>query len=342
MSAPSSEALALCRSADIIDLHIDSFILPRIWPGYDLLARHRGGPLGRWFFGHLDLPRALEAGLTGGMWSITTNPFRGAKGRWRTFQRNLQRFQALLDRSRGAMALARSAGDYARLRERGAHAVFLSVQGANAFSVAPDLGEVAQAGLVRATLVHLTNSVFGATSSPAHLLRRHKGLSPAGERLVEMLDHHRIFVDLAHIHPVGFWRAVELHQKELPLIVTHTGVSGVQPHWRNLDDQQIRAIADSGGVVGIIFSELFLRRRGGPSDMGMVAEHLEHVRKVGGAGAVAIGSDYDGAITPPPDLGSVEQLPALVDCLLRRGWTEPDLRGALGLNFLRALGQLRG
>src|SRR5262249_56202960 len=73
----SLEAVHLTHRCELIDLHVDTFIPLRLW-GYDPLARHRGGPFGRFFFGQLDLPRLLAGGLTGAMWSITTNPARPA------------------------------------------------------------------------------------------------------------------------------------------------------------------------------------------------------------------------------------------------------------------------
>ncbi len=72
------------------------------------------------------------------------------------------------------------------------------------------------------------------------------------------LNEKRIFVDLAHISKRGFWDAVEVHDKSQPLMVTHTGVSGVYEHWRNLDDDQLRAIADSGGTIGVMYQSSFL------------------------------------------------------------------------------------
>ena len=81
----SVDAVRLVRACDVIDLHVDTFIPPRLW-GYDPLVRHRGGPLGRFFFGHLDVPRMYDGGLGGAMWSITTNPLRGIASRWRVFQ----------------------------------------------------------------------------------------------------------------------------------------------------------------------------------------------------------------------------------------------------------------
>jgi len=336
----SAEAVALLDAHDLIDLHIDTFIPPRLW-GYDPLARHAGGPLGHRFFGHLDLPRIEEHRLAGAMWSITTNPFRGAAARWRTFLANLSRFRELVARSAGRMAFAPTLAAYRAARARGAHAVLLSIQGANALEAAPEGPASIPEGLVvRATLVHLTNSVYGATSSPHHLLRADKGLTRAGAALVEALNAARVGVDLAHIHPRAFADALAVHDRTQPLLATHTGVSGVRPHWRNLDDAQLRAIAATGGTVGVIFSRMFLARRGGPVDAGMVVEHLAHIVDTVGEAHASIGSDYDGAITPPADIGRGEYA-RVVQKMLDRGWSDTRIAAILGGNALRVFGALR-
>jgi membrane dipeptidase len=133
-----------------------------------------------------------------------------------------------------------------------------------------------------------------------------------------------------------------VHDRTQPLLATHTGVAGVRPHWRNLTDDQLKAIADTGGVVGIIFAEEFLRRSDGPRDGGMIVEHLEHVIRVAGEDVPALGSDFDGMITPPPDVASADTAYLrLVGLMLGRGWREERIRKVLGGNFLRALGMLR-
>jgi membrane dipeptidase len=339
--AVSREAVELLWGSDVFDLHLDSFIPPRLW-GYDLHRRHGLGWLRGRFFGHLDFPRVREAGLTGGMWSITTNPFRTARGRWRVFQRNLERFRAEVARTQGAFELVRTHAEYLAARARGAHACLLAIQGGNALESAPEgPASVPDRLLTRVTLVHLTNSVYGVTSSPFAWRRKHEGLSDRGQALVRQLDQERVFVDLAHLNPQGFWDAVEVHDPSLPLIATHTGVCGVLPHWRNLDDRQIRAIADTGGTVGIIFATVFLRRPGGPSDAGMILEHLEHVISVAGEDFASIGSDYDGAITPPPGLRDGASLVRLVQAMLDRNWTIVRIQKVLGQNALRAFALLR-
>jgi membrane dipeptidase len=336
----SESAVRLTLDAELIDLHIDTFIPPRLW-GYDVLARHRRAIGGRFFFGHLDLHRIYDGGLSAAMWSITTNPFRPARNRWATFEKNLARFRRMVALSGGTLAFARDRAEYDAVRARGAHAVLLSIQGANALQAAPNGAASLPEGLVtRVTLVHLTSSVYGATSTPQSRLRRHRGLTPAGVDMVRQLDAQRIFLDLAHIHPDAFWDAIEVHDPALPLLATHTGVDGARQHWRNLDDEQLEAIAGTGGTVGVIFSEAFLKRPGGPQDSGMIVDHMGHIIDVVGEDHVSVGSDYDGAIVPPPDLGGGEY-PRLVQKMMDRGWDEGRIRKILGDNFLRAFAVLR-
>ena len=319
----SLEAVELVRDAEVIDLHIESYIPPRLW-GYDLARRHDGHWLGGRFFGHLDFPRALDGGLTGGMWSISTNIARGAEGRWRALRANLTGLRDALEAT-GRIQIVRDHAEWEEARAAGMHGAMLSVQGGNALEAGPDLSELED--LVRVTLIHLSSSVYGATSSPAAFLGRHPGLSRAGKELVERLDAARIFVDLAHVSRPGFWDAVDAHDRRSPLIVTHTGVTGVKEHWRNIDDDQIRAVVDTGGVVGIMFEPRFLRARGMPNDASMVLAHLEHVIRVGGEEAAALGSDYDGAITPPPDLrDGYTGYFRLVHRMLEAGWSEGRIR----------------
>jgi membrane dipeptidase len=126
------------------------------------------------------------------------------------------------------------------------------------------------------------------------------------------------------------------------VIVTHTGVEGVHPHWRNLDDDQLRAIADRGGTVGVMYQSSFL---GDPYLGGRAArivDHLEHIVKTVGDDHASLGSDWDGAILPPRDMPTCLELPKLVQIMLERKWPEPRIRKVLGENFLRVVAELRG
>jgi membrane dipeptidase len=258
-------------------------------------------------------------------------------GRAGAFRANLERLRRLLEEAPG-VAVVRDLAGYRRARAAGRHAAFLCVQGGHALDD-PD-ARAAAGDLVAVTLVHLTSSSLGGTSSPLRHLTRTRGLTRRGAELVEWLDAQRTFVDLAHIDREGFMAAADVHDRRLPLAVTHTGVAGVYPHWRNIDDEQLRRVADTGGVVGIIYEPGFL---GPPGARGLdaIVSHLEHVARVAGEDAPALGSDWDGAISTPPEMPTCLELPRLVQRMLDRGFGVERVRRVLGGNYLRALGELR-
>jgi membrane dipeptidase len=239
----------------------------------------------------------------------------------------------------GVARVVQDHAQYQQARADGLHAALLAVQGGNAFD--RDESVLESGAITRVTLVHMTNSAVGATSSPLRL-GADSGLGPLGAALIARLNASRTFVDLAHISRRGFAEAVALHDRSQPLIVTHTGVSGVHPSWRNLDDDQLRCIADTGGVVGVVFHGEYLSGRffGGPIEA--VAAHLRHIADVAGEDVAALGSDWDGFIVPPRELRSCEQLPRLVQVLLDAGLGERVIQKLLGENFLRAFQRLRG
>lgn len=337
----SREAVELYLDCNVIDLHVDSFIWTRIF-GYDLRRRHGRGLFRGSFYSQVDFPRVLEAGVTGATWIITTNPLRSSAGRARAFVKNIERLRQIFDSVSDQFALVRNDAEYQAARRAGKHGAFVGIQGGNALDRDPDALELIPDDLVlRITLVHLSSSTLGTTSSP---LKRGSdfGLTDRGREYVRRLNEKKIFVDLAHISKRGFWDAVEVHDKSQPLMVTHTGVSGVHEHWRNLDDDQLRAIADSGGTIGIMYQASFLGDATFSGRAESIVRHAEHVVRTVGEDHVSLGSDFDGAITPPRDLRSCLELPRLVQIMLDRGWSAERIRKILGDNFLRTVRALRG
>jgi len=335
----SERALALYRSSDVIDLHIDTFIWRRMF-GYDLNKRHGTGLLDARFFGQADVPRVLAAGVTGAQWVITTNPLRTRQGKRDTFVANLEALTTMLEAS-GEIEITTSAVEYRAARARGKHAAFIAVQGGNALEHdLADFDTLASGKLLRVTLMHFTRSRIGAPALPPLFVFGERGLTAFGADMVRALNRSRIFVDLAHISREGFADVVKVHDASQPLVITHTGCDGVYPHWRNATDDQLRAIAATGGVIGVMFQGQFLSP--GTVVAEHVIDHLQHIVEVVGEDYAALGSDFDGAIIPPRDLKSVLDLPRLVELMLRRGFGERVIRKILGLNFLRALSLLRG
>jgi membrane dipeptidase len=337
----SREAVELHLGSDVIDLHVDSFIWTRVF-GYDLTRCHGKGLFRGAFYSQVDFPRILEAGVSGATWVITTNPLRSAEGRARTFVKNLARLRAIFESVSEQFSLVRTAAEYDTARAAGKHAAFVGIQGGNALDRDLAALDLIEDDLVlRITIVHLSSSSLGITSSPLKT-GSDFGLTDHGRDYVRRLNEKKIFVDLAHASKRAFWDAVEVHDKSQPLLVTHTGISAVHEHWRNLDDAQIRAIAESGGTIGIMYQSSFL---GDPVFSGRadsIIRHAEHVIRSVGEDHVSLGSDFDGAITPPVDLRSCLELPRLTQHMLERGWSPERIQKLLGKNFLRVVRTLRG
>jgi membrane dipeptidase len=298
---------------------------------YDLTAHHGPGPLRARYLGQADLPRLQEAGLSAVVLSIATNPARRRGTRTATLLANLTRLQRITSASTSTSA-------------SGEFNIHLAVQGGNAFDSPGDVRLVPARTLLRVTLMHLTDSSLGATSSPLGRSRGRGRLKPAGRAMVEALNDHRILVDLAHASRPTFFDALEVLDTcgdALPPVVTHTGVSGVRPSWRNLDDEQIRAIADRGGVIGVMYHRGFLGRPFWTVGAEAIVRHLEHVIAVGGEDTAALGSDWDGMIVTPRDMPTCLELPVLVDRMLARQWPEHRIRRVLGQNALRLIRTVR-
>ena len=338
----SREAIDLYLDSDVIDLHIDSFIWTRIF-GYDLTRRHDHGVFGARFYSQSDLPRIREARVTGGIWVITTNPFRPAVERERIFVDNLAKLRAILESCPADVAIVRNVREYEAARAAGKHAAWIGIQGGNALDHRPESLDLIPDGLVvRITLVHLSTSALGGTSAPYGKHGKDEGLSRAGKEYVERLNAKRIFVDLAHISRRGFFDVVEVHDPSQPLIVTHTGITGAFEHWRNVDDHQLRAIADTGGTVGVMYQSSFLGDAMLGGKASRIVDHLAHIVETVGEDHASLGSDWDGAIVTPRDMPTVLELPRVVQIMLDRGFGTERIRKILGKNFLRSLALLRG
>lgn len=331
----STEACELLLASDFIDLHLDVEVPVRLF-GYDPSRHH--GARARPFFGHTDYPRLLEAGMSGVVYDLATNPFRPRRNRLRT---TLSNVRAALERihRHPELAFVRTAAEYDAARREGRMALFLALQGGNALTADLSVLEGPLGGVLhRITLVHLTTSSMGGTSSPAGPDR---GLTRRGHELVERCNAARILVDLAHAGRRTFWQALGAHCVELPPIVSHTGVASVRPHWRNLDDAQLRAIATRGGVVGIMYQSAFLDHVRTRCARRAIIDHLQHVIDCVGEDHAAIGTDYDGMINPPRDLVDVTHHPLLVQDMLDRGWSDVRIRKILGENYLRVVRAVR-
>ncbi|MEO1370797.1 MAG: membrane dipeptidase, partial [Acidobacteriota bacterium] len=154
------------------------------------------------------------------------------------------------------------------------------------------------------------------------------GLSELGRAVIRECERLGVVVDLAHVSPRAFREATAMATK--PMVVSHGGVDGTCPSPRNLSDAELRALASTGGVIGV---GLFKGAVCGTTVDATAAAIVHAVRTVG-VEHVALGSDFDGAVTAPV---GADGLPTLTEALLRRGLDRPSVEAVLGGNVVRVL-----
>lgn len=297
-------------SVGAIDLHADTPMWMR-WLGYDVLRAHRP-PLPRAaYVGHVDVPRLLKGGYAAQFFGLVSIPIRD-HGSFRAVDRQIDRLEDAIARSAGLLFGARTAEDVQRAHASGTVAALLGIEGAHALEGRMEnLHHFAARGVRYLGILHFSANAAGF---PAFGKGRDdtRGLTDFGRALIEQCDALGVIVDLAHINRRGFFEALETTRN--PVLVSHTGVTGVHPHWRNIDDEQIRAVARRGGVVGILFAPRFLGRDG----IDAVVDHIEHVIRISGEDTPALGSDWDGMIVPSKGLRDPSELPNLLNALHAR------------------------
>lgn len=342
---------------------------PRVLDGHndtllDLqLANRRGG---RSFLeeseeGHIDLPRAKAAGYGGGFFAIlapsdSTPPMEQTRTGYqiplanpvpfeqaqRFTHQALARLYRLEQESGGRLRVVRDDAALRDCLDSEAIAAIPHLEGAAA--VAPDLSNLDflyAAGVRSIGLVWSRSNRF-ATGVPYVFPDEPDtgpGLTETGERLVAGCNRRGILVDLAHLNEAGFWDAAAI--SDAPLVVSHTAVHSLCPSTRNLTDEQLDAIAETDGVVGISFCVENLHPQGEQDTslpLETVVDHIEYVAERVGIDHVALGTDFDGA-TVPAAIGDVCGLPTLFEALRNRGFDEAARAKLAQKNWLRVISE---
>jgi membrane dipeptidase len=274
-----------------------------------------------------------SGGMGGQFFGLVSLPWLGrARGLARTVHEQIDALDETIQRSRGTLAKVKTADEIRACADKGAVSALLGIEGAHALEGDLDnLDAFARRGVRYLGLSH-----FSANEAcyPAYGRGRdhNQGLTSFGSAVVERCEQLGVIVDLAHLNRKGFMEVCSAGRK--PPIVSHTGVSGAFEHWRNIDDEQIRAVAQRGGVVGIIFCPRFV----GGDGLGPVVKHIKHIVDVAGEDTPALGSDWDGFIVPTQPLSDPTGVPLLVDALREEGLTDGAIGKILRHNVLRVLG----
>ncbi len=158
------------------------------------------------------------------------------------------------------------------------------------------------------------------------------GLTKLGRSFVGAMNHLGIIIDVSHMNDRTFWDTVK--STTMPIIASHSGVYALREHVRNLKDDQIKAIAETGGVINVVFCRNFLGDAS--ADVSVLVDHIEYIIKLVGVDHVGLGSDFDGA-TMPVGLKDLSEIGKIEAELRTRGYDEADLKKIMGHNNLRVL-----
>lgn len=326
----SDEARAIHAEHPAIDLHADTLMWAR-WIGYDLHKAHEPPLPMAALGGHVDVPRMHDGGQGAQFFGLVSLPLADrVKGMARVVHEQIDALEAQMQQKPG-IRLVRKADEVTSALSAGEVGALLGIEGAHALE--GDLENVARfarRGVRYIGLLHFSSNEAGY---PAYGKGRNdeNGLTRWGIELCEACEDNGVLVDLAHVNKRGFLDACRVAKK--PPIVSHTGVLGAFEHWRNIDDEQLRAVADKGGVVGVIFCPRFV----GGDGLAPVVKHLKHIVDVIGEDAPALGSDWDGFIVPTRPLKDPRGLPLLTDALLEAGLSKRCVGKILHDNVMRVL-----
>lgn len=311
------------RRALVVDLHCDS-ILDHLNGRRDITRRTRG---------HVDLPKLEAGGVKVQVFAIFPDPKKIKAGEYESFVlRAAVAIRKLCQQHPERLGLALSPRGLKRLVGQGRIAVVIGVEGGHALE--GDLDRVYRfyrAGVRILTLTWCNSNALADASWDEN--RPHNGLSPLGREAVRIMNRLGMLIDLSHAAETSFYQALEL--SSAPVIASHSGVYALRRHNRNLKNDQLSALAQQGGVMGQVFLPAFLCSEPSRASIDNVIHSIDYVVQKFGCGVIGLGSDFDGFSGRLKGLENAGKLPEITRRLVQLGYTEPDVRKILGLNFFR-------
>lgn len=347
-AALRARAMKIHRDAIVIDTHND-VTSPMTDENYDLGARDTSGK------NQTDIPRMKEGGLDAEFFAIYVDRKYAKEGG--SARRALDMIDGVYEQARRhpeSLEMAYTAADIRRIHKAGKISALMGIEGGHAIEDSLSaLRQFYKLGVRYMTLTHTNTNNWadsaGGIGNPPE--KRHGGLSEFGKEVVREMNRMGMMVDISHVGDETFADAIEISQA--PLIASHSSCRALTNVPRNLTDDQLRALAKNRGVVMINFYNGFINtdyaKPGNPyptqtaktSTFEMLMAHFEHAIKIAGIDHVGIGSDFDGVDGMlPPGMEDVSKLPNITYELLKRGYSEADIKKVLGENLLRVLAEV--
>lgn len=258
---------------------------------------------------------------------------------WRRFLKLADRKDRLLSVHSDALRPVLAADDVEQCRADGRIGAMFTIEDAGVFG--SDITRVKAAydrGVRIASLTWNHENTLAFPNSPKQSVMR-RGLKPFGFQVIEEMKRIGMIIDVSHLSDGGFWDVANAAKaSHTPFVATHSNSRAMTGHPRNLTDDMIRMLAEQGGVMGLNFCPLFLRKndRDQKSRIEDMVRHVLHIRSVGGSGVLAIGTDFDG-IDGKLEIGTPEGMPRLADALEKAGLKPSEIEAMWNGNFCRVL-----
>ena len=247
--------------------------------------------------------------------------------------RLLTQMDEIVQANNDRVGFAETSDDILRLKAQGKKAILRGIE--NGYAIGKNIGlleEFKHRGIVYMTLCHNgDNDICDSARGNAE----HNGLSDFGREVVLQMNRLGILVDLSHASEKSFYDALEL--SKVPIVCSHSSARALCDHPRNLTDDQMRALAKADGVAQTTVYSGFLRKDGEATIIDAI-EHLCHAAKIMGVEHVGLGTDFDGD-GGVPGLANASEIINFTRHLLRRQFSEHDIRLIMGGNFLRLIDQ---
>jgi len=331
-------AKRLHQRSIIFDGHCDTLISIRDGErklGERCQVQAQGRTTSSW---HIDLPRLFEGGVTAQIFACFVRQSFLPSDATNEGLRMIDAFYVALDENPDALLLATTAADIERAKAEGKVAGVLSLEGAEALE--GDLAMLRTFYRLGLRAVGLTWNWRNQAADGLGEARTGGGLTEFGVSLVREANRLGVILDVAHLAPAGVRDVLAL--SESPVVASHANAHALCDHPRNLTDEQLKGIAESGGLVAVTYVSSFLAKDSQDASLERVLDHVDYIVKTIGVEHVGLGSDFDGFGGVLPGLEDVSRLPALTAGLVARGYTDEQVSKILGGNYLRVFRQVAG
>lgn len=321
---------------------------------------------------HTDIPRLRAGGVGGVFWSVYIPVDYDQTGAAREVMEQIDVVYRLAERYPDAFEMAFSADDIERIHAEGKIASLIGMEGGHSIENSLAVLRVLyHAGARYMTVTHWQNTDWGDSATDAS---EFDGLTPFGEQIIREMNRVGMLVDLSHVSPTGMHQTLDI--AKAPVIFSHSSAQAVVDFPRNVPDDVLTRLKDNGGVVMVTFVPSFVSTKqllyyaekqaqearlktlqptltkeerdelleqwetenpGPKAAISDIADHIDHIRDVAGIDHIGIGSDFDGISSTPVGLEDVSRFPYLFAELLRRGYSDEDVKKIAGLNVLRVM-----